>query len=381
MARDYYEVLGVSKTATSDELKKAYRKLAMQYHPDRNAGDKKAEQKFKEINEAYDVLKDSQKRAAYDHYGPEGVSGMGSQGGYGGGFNTDGFEFNFSNSGSFSDIFEDLFSMAGGSRSNRRSYSATRGSDLKYNATITLEEAFSGKDLEISLRKQDTCEKCNGTGSANGAKPETCPMCNGSGTVRMSQGFFTVERTCSSCGGQGIHISSPCSKCSGSGRAMRSKKILVHIPAGIDDGVRINVAGEGEAGILGGEHGSLYIYVNVAKHNFFNRDGSNLYCEAPISFVQAALGGEIQIPTIENDKILVKIPEGTQSGQMLKVKGKGMKTMKSSLRGDMFVTVQVETPVNLTDKQKELLREFASLDTKSSHPKNNSFWSKFRFFF
>lgn len=374
MSKDYYGVLGVSKGASEDELKKAYRKLAMKYHPDRNSGDKAAEQKFKEINEAYDVLKDPQKRAAYDRYGSDGLSGMG-----GSGFSQNGFDFHFSQGEGFSDVFEDLFGMGGGFGGARRGSTSHRGSDIETEVSITLEEAFKGKPVEISLRKHEKCEKCSGTGSANGSAPEKCPTCGGSGVIRTSRGFFTMERTCNSCGGQGMRITSPCSSCGGSGVALKSKKLSINIPAGISNTGRIKITGEGEAGIRGGQSGDLYVYVQISQHSFFTRDGANLYCEAPISFVQAALGGEIKVPLIEGDSAMLKIPEGTQSGQTLRMSGKGMTGLRSSSRGAMFVRVNVETPVNLTSEQKELLKKFSETCGGTSHPKSTSFWSRFKF--
>lgn len=371
MSKDYYEILGVSKSASAADLKKAYRKLAMQYHPDKNKGDKACEQKFKEINEAYDVLKDEQKRAAYDRYGSEGLSGM-----QGGGFGQDDFDFNFSQGGGFSDIFDDLFSMGGGGR--RRSGPA-RGSDIEHEVSITLEEAFNSKPIELSLRKHEQCDKCHGTGGENGSKPETCAACHGSGVIRTTRGFFTIERTCDRCGGQGARQAAPCTHCNGSGVTLKSKKISVTIPAGIDNGGRIRVTGEGEAGLRGGPSGDLYIYVHVKSHSFYKRDGTNLYCEAPISFVQAALGGEIKVPLIEGGSVVLTVPEGTQSGQTLKLANKGMKSLRSSSRGSMFVKVNIETPVNLTDEQKELLKKFSETCGEKSHPKSKGFWSKFKF--
>lgn len=377
MAKNYYETLGVNKTATPDEIKKAYRKLAMQYHPDRNQGDKTAEQKFKEINEAYDVLKDEQKRAAYDHYGEEGIAGFGGASGHGGGFGAEGFDFHFTQGGSFSDIFEDLFTMAGGGQ--RTHNGPMRGADLEKEISISLEEAFTGKTIEINVRKHDKCEKCKGTGSANGAKPETCSTCHGSGVIHTSRGFFTMERTCSACGGQGIRVSAPCTSCNGSGLSVKTKKLSISIPAGIDSGSRIKVTGEGEAGLRGGSYGDLYLYVQLRPHEFYKREGTNLYCEAPISFAQAALGGEIKIPVIDGGSVMLKIPEGTQSEQTLKLSGKGMKSLRSSTRGHLFVKVNVETPVNLTAEQKDLLKKFAESCGEKSHPRSEGFWSKFKF--
>ncbi len=384
---DYYQTLGISKTASEDEIKKAYRKLAMKYHPDRNKGDKGAEEKFKEVNEAYETLKDPQKKAAYDRYGHDAYKNAASGGGFNpgagggfGGFSGNGFGFDFGGDASgFSDIFEDLFggAMGGGSRS-RAGRAEMRGNDLRYDATITLEEAFRGKDIELNMRTHVKCEDCKGTGSEGGAKPKVCPSCRGSGRMRFAQGFFSVERTCTACNGTGHIIENSCKKCRGAGRINKAKTIKVSIPAGIDNGARIRLSGEGEAGIRGGRSGDLYIFVTVKPHKLFSRENSSIHCEVPVSLVTAALGGEIEVPTIDGKKAVVKIPAGTQSGQILKLRGKGMTVVRSSLRGDMFVHVNVETPVNLTDHQKELLREFDK-DHKA-HPKSEGFFSKVKEF-
>lgn len=379
---DYYQSLGVSKSASADDIKKAYRKLAMKYHPDRNKGDKAAEEKFKEINEAYETLKDPQKKAAYDQYGHDAYKNASSGGGFnpgaGGGFQD--FHFDFGGAGGFSDIFEDLFgsAMGGGGRQDRSERMEMRGSDMRYDATITLEEAFNGKDIELKLNTHVKCDDCHGTGSEGGVKPKVCPSCKGSGTMRFSQGFFMVEKTCSACNGTGHIIEKSCKKCRGAGRINKTRTIKVSIPAGVSDGAKIRLSGEGEAGIRGGRAGDLYIFVTVKPHKLFKREGNSIHCEVPISFVTAALGGEVEVPTIEGKKAVVKIPEGTQSGQILKLRGKGMPIVRSSMRGDMFIHVVAETPVNLTDKQKELLREFDK-DHKA-HPKADGFFAKVKEF-
>ncbi len=376
---DYYQTLGISKSATDDEIKKAYRKMAMQYHPDRNKGNKEAEEKFKAINEAYETLKDPQKKAAYDRYGHDAYKNASNGGGFNpnaGGFQDFSFNFGKGSSSAFSDIFEDFF---GGSMGGMGStHEEMRGSDLRYDASITLEEAFQGKDIELKLRTYVKCEDCKGTGSEGGAKPKTCPSCNGTGKTRFSQGFFMVERTCSACNGTGHIIENSCKKCRGAGRINQTKTIKVSIPAGVNDNTKIRLAGEGEAGIRGGRSGDLYIFVSIKPHKLFTREGNSIHCEVPISIVTAALGGEVEVPTIDGKKAVVKIPAGTQSGQILKLRGKGMTIVRSSMRGDMMVHAIVETPVNLTEHQKELLREFDK--DKKTHPKSDGFFAKVKEF-
>lgn len=377
---DYYSVLGVAKSATDDEIKKAYRKLAMKYHPDKNKGDKAAEEKFKEINEAYETLKDPQKKAAYDRYGHDAyknaASGGGGFGQNAGGFSSQGFNFDFGGGASdFADIFESFFS-SGSSRGS--SQAEMHGDDLQFNKTISLEEAFYGKDIELKLDLKAKCDKCNGSGAEGGKKCKKCPACRGTGRCRMSQGFFMVERVCSSCNGTGCIIENPCKHCKGAGRVMQSKTINVKIPAGIEDGANIRLAGAGEAGIRGAPAGDLYIIISIKKHPLFTRNGSSIGCEVPISFATAALGGEIEVPTIDGKKAVVKIPAGTQYGQVLKLKGKGMSIIRSIQRGDMLIRAIIETPVNLTDHQKELLQEFEK--NKPSHPKSEGFFSKVKEF-
>ncbi len=368
--RDYYEVLGVSRTCTEAELKAAFRKLAMQHHPDRNPGDKDCEHRFKEINEAYDVLKDGDKRAAYDRFGHAAFEHGSGGGGHG---------FGADFAATFSDIFEDLFGMGGGRR-GARSSGRERGADLRYNMEISLEEAYAGKTAQIRIPTPVTCEACSGTGARTGTRPKTCPHCGGSGRVRHQQGFFTLERTCPSCQGRGEVIDDPCPSCSGSGRVTRERTLSVNIPPGVEDGTRIRLAGEGEAGVRGGPPGDLYIFLALATHPFFQRDGADLYCRVPISMVRAALGGEFEVPTIDGDKARVKIPEGTQSGRRLRLSGKGMPVLRSKAYGDMYVQVTVETPQNLTKKQRELLAEFDRISSEKTQPESEGFFSKVKEF-
>ncbi|MDR3151492.1 MAG: molecular chaperone DnaJ [Holosporaceae bacterium] len=375
MSSNYYEILGLTKTASDGDIKKMYRKLAMQYHPDRNKGDKAAEAKFKEINEAYETLKDPQKKAAYDRYGHSAYKNMssGGGGGDGGGFYNNGF--NFSSSSGFSDIFEDFFSAASSMHSERVDM---RGSDLRYDIAITLEEAFSGKNIDLKVKTNVACKECKGTGSEKGEKPKKCPSCRGSGRQRFSQGFFTVERTCNSCNGTGHIIENSCKNCRGAGRIGSVRDINVSIPAGIENGAKIRLSGEGEAGIRGGSAGNLYIFISIKPHQLFRREGDAIHCDVPISITTATLGGEVEVPTIDGKKALIKIPAGTQSGSILKLRNKGMSVVRSSLRGDMLIHAKVETPVNLTKKQKELLEEF---DRESdTHPQSSGFFSKVKEF-
>ena len=367
--RDYYEVLGVTRTCTEVELKGAFRKLAMQHHPDRNPGDKDCEHKFRELNEAYEVLKDGDKRAAYDRFGHAAFE----QGGGGG---QHGFGADFAST--FSDIFEDLFGMGGrrgGGGSGRE-----RGSDLRYNMEITLEEAFSGKNAQIRIPTSVTCEVCSGTGAKAGTKPKTCYTCAGAGKVRHAQGFFTLERTCPTCHGRGQVIDDPCSACAGAGRVMRERTLQVNIPAGVEDGTRIRLAGEGEAGARGGAAGDLYIFLSLEPHELYQRDGADLHCRVPISMVTAALGGEMAVPAIDGSEASVKIPAGTQSGSRFRVSAKGMPVLRSKQTGDLYVQVAVETPQKLTKRQKELLAEFEKLSSEHTQPESSGFLSRVKTF-
>jgi molecular chaperone DnaJ len=372
--RCYYEVLGVARTATDVELKTAFRKLAMQHHPDRNPGDQECEHRFKELNEAYDVLKDGDKRAAYDRFGhaafEHGGAGAGGPG-FGNDFAT-----------TFADIFDDLFGMAGGARRGGpgRGTGRERGADLRYNMEISLEEAYAGKTAQIRIPTSVTCEACSGSGAKAGTKPKSCPTCGGQGRIRHAQGFFTLERTCPACQGRGQVISDPCASCSGSGRVTRERTLSVNIPAGVEDGTRIRLAGEGEAGVRGGPSGDLYIFLSLAAHPFFQRDGADLHCRAPISMVTAAVGGEFEVPTIEGGKSRVKVTAGTQTGRRFRLTGKGMPILRSKQMGDMYVQVVVETPQNLTKRQKELLAEFDKLSSQETQPESVGFFSKVKEF-
>lgn len=372
--RDYYEVLGVAKGASADDLKKAYRKMAMQYHPDRNKDSKDAEQKFKEVNEAYDVLKDEQKRAAYDRYGHGAFEG--GMGGFGGGRGgAGGFD-----AGSFSDIFEEVFGdfmggMRGQQGGGRGGNGVQRGSDLRYDLTVDLEDAFKGTKATVKMTTQAACDKCKGSGAEPGTGVENCGTCQGRGVIRTQSGFFTVERACPTCNGNGKIIKNPCKACGGQGRTRKERKLDVNIPAGVDDGTRIRLAGEGEAGLKGGPAGDLYVVISVKPHRFFKRDGSHLFCRVPVSMVTATLGGAIEVPIIDGSKVKVNIPAGTQSGTQMRLAGKGMSMLRSSARGDMYLEVAVETPVNLSKRQKELLQEFDGQDTNNS-PEAQGFFQK-----
>ena len=371
--KDYYEILEVSKTANGDEIKKAFHRLALKYHPDRNPGDKEAESKFKEINEAYEVLKDEQKRAAYDRYGHQAFA----NGGMGGGNPFGGFEFNFG-SGGFSDIFSQVFSdfMGGGSAGNGAAY-AQPGADVRYNMEISLEEAFSGVEKEIKIPSSVTCEKCHGHGTKDGKEAPVCPHCKGSGKIHLQKGFFVVEQACPHCQGTGHMFTDPCPDCKGNGFIRQEKTIKVKIPAGIEDQTRMRIPGGGEAGTRGGESGDLYVFISVREHKLYSREGANLYTRVPISMCCAALGGKIEIPSIDGEKIELSIAPGSQNDQVVKVKGQGMTMMRSKGRGDLFVKLRVETPVNLSAKQKELLEEFRSISKdESCQPESKSFFDK-----
>ena len=373
--RDFYDVLGVGKGASADEIKKAYRKKAKEYHPDRNADNAEAaEVKFKEANEAYEILKDAEKKAAYDRYGHaafEGGMGGGGRGGHPG-------QGDFASA--FSDVFDDLFGdfMGGGGRGGGRQRAA-RGSDLRYNLRVTLEEAYSGLQKSIQVPASVSCGSCNGTGAEGGAEPTTCPTCSGMGKVRAQQGFFTVERTCPTCSGLGKIIQNPCKVCGGAGRVEKDRSLSVNIPSGVETGTRIRLAGEGEAGMRGGPNGDLYIFIDVAKHEIFERDGVNLFCRVPVSMASAALGGDIEVPTIDGGRSRVKIPAGSQSGRQMRLRSKGMPALRGAGQGDMFIEIAVETPVNLTSRQKELLREFEQ-ESKENNPENDSFFKSVKGF-
>jgi molecular chaperone DnaJ len=368
--RDLYEILGVGRSASDGDLKAAFRKLAMQHHPDRNPGDRAAEAKFKELNEAYQTLSDTQKRAAYDRFGHAAFEQGGGPGGMGDGF-----------ASSMADIFDDLFGdMMGRNRSGRRD-GRERGSDLRYNMEIALEEAFRGKTATVKIPTSIACEVCAGSGAKAGSKPKTCPTCGGQGRVRAQQGFFAIERTCPNCQGRGEIIDNPCATCTGSGRVMRERTLSVNIPAGVEDGTRIRLAGEGEAGMRGGPAGDLYIFLSIKPHPFFQRDGADLYCRVPISMVQAALGGEFTVRTVDGTEAKVKIPEGTQSGKQFRLRSKGMPVLRSRDLGDLYIQATVETPQSLTRRQRELLAEFEAESSHKTHPESAGFFSRMKDFF
>ncbi|MBI1215183.1 MAG: molecular chaperone DnaJ [Alphaproteobacteria bacterium] len=376
--KDYYQVLGVDKKATADELKKAYRKLAMKYHPDKNQGDKDAEHKFKEISEAYDVLKDEQKRAAYDRFG-HGAFEAGGFGNAARGAGAGAGGFGGFGAGGFSDIFEEMFGdfMGGQQGARRGGEGARRGGDISHEIHISLEEAFSGKEINVKVPTWQGCAACDGSGAEKGTKAEICDTCRGVGRIRAQQGFFTVERTCPTCGGAGQTIKTPCHVCGGAGRNRQEKTLRVTVPAGIEDGTRMRLAGEGEAGMRGGPSGDLYVFVSIHPHRFFQREASSLYCRVPVPIHTVALGGMIEVPTIDGKRIKVSIPAGTQTGQQFRLKGKGMSIMRSPHRGDMFVEVVVETPVNLTKKQKELLQQFSGdAPENKTNPQSSGFFDK-----
>jgi molecular chaperone DnaJ len=367
--RCYYETLSVERTATETDIKTAFRRQAMQWHPDRNPGDNDAEHRFKEVNEAYEILKDADKRAAYDRYGHaafEHGNGMNGAHGFGADFAT-----------TFSDIFDDLFGM---NARRGRGTGRERGADLRYNMEISLLEAFAGKTAQIRIPTSVTCEACSGNGAKPGTKPKACPMCAGQGKVRHAQGFFTLERTCPNCQGRGQVIESPCGSCSGSGRVMRERTLSVNIPPGVEDGTRIRLAGEGEAGVRGGPAGDLYIFLSLGSHPFFQREGADLHCRVPVSLVTATLGGEFEVPTIDGGKTRVKVPEGMQTGRRFRLQSKGMPVLRSRQFGDMYVQVVVETPQNLTKRQRELLLEFDRLSSTETHPESSGFFGKVKDF-
>ncbi|GAB5432805.1 MAG: molecular chaperone DnaJ [Epibacterium sp.] len=376
--RDYYEVLGVSKGASADEIKKGFRKKAKELHPDRNADNPDAEAQFKEANEAYDVLKDPERKAAYDRYGHAAFeNGMGGGGGGRAGGHPGG-DF----SSAFSDVFDDLFGdfMGGGGGRAGGRQRATRGADLRYNLRLSLEEAFAGLHKTINVPTSVSCTSCEGTGAEGGAEPTTCPTCSGMGKVRAQQGFFTVERTCPTCSGLGQMIKNPCKTCNGHGRVEKDRSLSVNIPAGVETGTRIRLAGEGEAGLRGGPPGDLYIFIEVARHELFEREGNNLHCRVPVSMAKAALGGAIEVPTIDGGRGRVQIPEGSQSGRQMRLRGKGMPALRGGGTGDMFIELAVETPVNLTPRQKEILKEFDEISEENTNPETRSFFSSVKSF-
>ncbi|MCX7558300.1 molecular chaperone DnaJ [Sulfitobacter sp. F26204] len=377
--RDYYEVLGVAKGASADEIKKGFRTKAKELHPDRNADNPNAEAQFKEANEAYDVLKAPDKKAAYDRYGHAAFEGgMGGGGGRPGGGMGGGGHGDFGSA--FSDVFDDLFGdfmgQRGGGGGGRR---AARGADLRFNLSITLEDAFAGMQKSISVPTSVQCDDCSGSGAEGGAEPTTCPTCSGMGKVRAQQGFFTVERTCPTCSGMGQIVKNPCKTCRGAGRTKKERTLSVNIPAGVETGTRIRLSGEGEAGMRGGPAGDLYIFIEVAEHELFDRDGPNLFCRVPVSMSTAALGGNIEVPTIDGGRGRVQIPSGSQSGRQMRLRGKGMPPLRGGGVGDMIIELAVETPVNLTSRQKELLKEFEDLSSENN-PESSSFFSNVKSF-
>jgi molecular chaperone DnaJ len=362
--RCFYDVLEVERTAGEGELKSAFRKLAMKWHPDRNPSDKSCEVRFKEINEAYEILKDPDKRAAYDRFGHAAFEHPGSGAAHGFG----------DVASAFADIFDDLFGMGGARRG--RGGGRERGADLRYNMEISLEEAYFGKTAQVRIPTSVTCEACSGSGAKAGTKPKACPTCGGQGRIRHAQGFFTLERTCPACQGRGQVIDNPCPSCSGSGRVTRERALSVNIPAGVEDGTRIRLAGEGEAGVRGGPAGDLYIFLAIGSHAFFHREGADLHCRVPISMVLAAMGGEIEVPTIDRNHSRVKVPEGTQSGRRFRLQGKGMPVLRSKQTGDMYIQVLVETPQKLSKRQRELLNEFERLSSQDTQPEAAGFFGK-----
>ncbi len=380
--RDFYEVLGLSRGASDQDLKAAFRKFAKQHHPDRNPGDKESEVRFKEVNEAYQILSDSQKRAAYDQFGHAAFEGGGGVGAGGAGFGPD---FGMS----MADIFDDLFGAMGGSRGRSGGAGGQRGprtarergDDLRYNLEVSLKDAFEGKTAQIRVPTSVACDTCAGTGARTGTKSSTCSTCGGAGKVRASQGFFTIERTCPACHGRGEVIDSPCTSCSGAGRVTKERTLSVSIPSGVEDGTRIRLAGEGEAGVRGGQPGDLYIFLSIKQHEFFQRDGADIFCRVPVSMVTAALGGSIEVPTVDGGRTRVKVPDGTETGKQFRLKGKGMPVLRSKSTGDMYIQVEVETPKSLTRRQRELLEEFEKASGKDTNPESTGFFAKVASFF
>ncbi|MCL2760539.1 MAG: molecular chaperone DnaJ [Desulfuromonadales bacterium] len=362
--RDYYEVLSIHRNASEIEIKKAYRVMAIKYHPDKNPGNQEAEENFKECTEAYEVLSDPQKRAQYDQFGHAGLNG--------GGFSSSGF-----GAGGFGDIFGDIFSDLFGGGTTRQRGRGKRGDDLQYKLEVSFEESASGAEKEIEISYAKKCNTCGGSGAEPGTEPKTCPNCNGSGQVRFQQGFFSVSKPCGKCGGEGQIIETPCKECRGKGSVKDKKTLSVKVPAGVETGVRLKLTGEGGQGTKGGGNGDLYVYIEVKKHPFFQREGNNVVCEIPISFVQAALGCELDIPTLAG-KVSMKIPEGTQNGKVMRLRGKGIQALQGFGKGDQLVVLRIETPVNLNKEQKELLKEFAKLGGEEVHPMNKGFFDKVR---
>ena len=368
--KDYYDVLGVNKNSSPEQIKSAYRKLAVKYHPDKNPGDKKAEDNFKEASEAYGILSDSEKKQNYDSFGHAAFeNGSSGQGGFGGFSGAD-----------FSDIFEDFFGDFGGNRNNNKRRSNNRGSDLRYDLTISLEEAYSGKKQDIKFTTTEKCNTCKGNGSQPGYSPDRCTMCGGNGRVRSNQGFFTVQQTCPQCAGGGEEITNPCTDCNGQGNKQATKKLSVTIPKGVDDGTRIRLAGKGEAGSKGGTTGDLYLFINVKSHEIFKRSDENLFFECPISMADAALGTTIEIPTIDGGKAKIKIPDGTQNGKQFRLKGKGMPYMRASGDGDLYVQIITEVPISLNKEQKNLLEKFREIENEKSNPSIKKFFQKAKSF-
>jgi len=369
--RDYYDVLGVNKNSTPEQIKTGYRKQAVKYHPDKNKGDKASEEKFKEASEAYHVLSNQERKQSYDNFGHAAFeNGGGGQGGFG----------NFDFSGSFSDIFEDFFSDFSGGRGRSRKNSNFRGSDLRYDLSIDLEEAYSGKKENIKFTTSEKCTTCKGQGSKPGHDPTACSMCGGNGRIRSNQGFFTVQQTCPQCSGSGEEISNPCNHCNGTGKNQTSKKLSVTIPKGVDDGTRIRLAGKGEAGVKGGGNGDLYLFINVHSHELFKRSEENLFFEYPISIADAALGTSLEIPTIDGAKARIKIPSGTQAGKQFRLKGKGMPYIRGSGNGDLYIKIITEVPVSLNSEQKELLEKFRKIENEKSNPSIKQFFQKAKSF-
>lgn len=372
----YYEVLGVARGANDAEIKTAFRRLAKECHPDRHGGDETAEERFKVVNEAYEILKDPQRRAAYDRFGHAAFDGRSGFGGFGGGH---GFGSDFSES--MSAMFDDLFGEFMGARRPRQRSGRERGADLRYNMQISLAEAYEGRTAQIRVPTGVTCEECSGSGAKPGTSPVTCRTCGGAGKVRASQGFFTIERSCPTCDGRGEVIEDPCTSCQGTGRVMRERTLSVTIPEGVEDGTRIRLAGEGEAGLRGGPPGDLYIFLAIKPHEFFQRDGADLFCRVPISMTTAALGGQIEVPTIDGGRSRVKIPEGSESGKQFRLKGKGMPVLRSKQQGDLYIQVEVETPKNLTRKQRDLLRQFDEESNAQTSPESAGFFARVKEFF